>query len=339
MTRLVTSDTKHPRLILAPLRGVTDAVFRTVYARHFGGFDVALAPFVTSTKGTGMTRAHVHDVVPERNAVLPIVPQVLGKDSMELVNAVNALADIGHEEVNWNLGCPFVKVTRKGRGSGLLPHPDHIVEILEYMLPRIGARLSLKMRLGLVSPDEIESILPRLEGCALDSITIHPRTADQMYTGMVHLDTFERCAALTSLPLVFNGDIRTVDNFLELRNRFGGRVGGWMIGRGAVQDPFLAGCIHGEPSLSPAERLARIRDFHEELFDEYHRMLPGPGALLGRLKEVWGLLGTSVAGAERDIRRLCRAQSMRAYERAVERAFARSIGRLSRARPPGDGEQ
>jgi len=327
MKLLDTTNPTHLRLILAPLRGVTDAVFRTVYARHFGGFDVALAPFVTTVKGEGMARSHVRDLLPENNPLLPVVPQVIGKDPAELVNAVNALGELGYDEVNWNLGCPFVKVTRKGRGSGLVAHPDQIVSILEYVLPRIDVVFSLKLRLGVTSPAEIEPLLPLLDRFTPGSITIHPRTADQMYGGTVRLDAFERCMALTSLPLIFNGDIRTVDTFAKLKNRFGERVNGWMIGRGAVQNPFLVPALRGEHTPTRVQQLTRLNEFHRDLFESYRSVLPGPGALLGRLKEIWGLFGMSFAGAERDIRRLCRTQSVGAYERAVERVFMRSIGR------------
>lgn len=109
---------------LAPLRGITDHVFRTVYATHFSGFDCALAPFVSSVKGAVVKKSHIKDFLPENNKKLRIVPQIIGKDAEEFAILSRQLSAMGHETVNWNLGCPFPQVTRKKRGAGLLPFPN-----------------------------------------------------------------------------------------------------------------------------------------------------------------------------------------------------------------------
>ncbi len=309
-------------LVLGPLRGVTDSAFRTAYARHFGGFDSALAPFITTVKGAGVARSHLRDLLPENNPALQVVPQLIGNDAGELANSIDALAALGYELVDWNLGCPFAKVTRKRRGAGLLPHPDLVCALLDRVLPRIACRLSVKVRLGLASARELEQLMPRLASYPFARITIHARTAAQMYAGAVDLHAFERCLNMASCPVVYNGDIVTVDGFRELCERFGRRVSAWMIARGAVADPFLAAAIHGSPAPAQAEAVERIRRFHDELYDTYRRRLSGPGALLGRMKETWRLLGCWFENGERLVGKLCRAESERGYRRAVERLLA-----------------
>lgn len=311
-----------PELVLGPLRGVTDCVFRTAFARRFGGFSRALAPFVTTVKGTGVARSHLRDLLPENNPALPAVPQLIGNDADELANSINALAALGCETVDWNLGCPFAKVTRKRRGAGLLPHPETIVGLLDAVLPRITCRLSIKTRLGMTSAQDLEQLMPRLAVYPLAEITIHARTAAQMYEGDVDLEGFERCLHASKAPVVYNGDIKTVHDLRGLRERFGKRVSGWMIARGAVADPFLAAAAGGAPRPADADAVQRIRDFHDELFETYRRLLSGPGPLFGRMKEIWRLLGGWFEDSERLVGKLCRTTSEGTYRRAVDRLLA-----------------
>jgi len=319
----------HLTLVMAPLRGITDSVFRTAFARHFGGFDWALAPFVTSVKGARVALSHIADLQPERNQLLRVVPQVLSNDPGELLAIVNAFADMGYAEVNWNLGCPFVKVTRKRRGSGLLPHPDRVVAILDHVLPSARAAVSIKTRLGLEDPGDLARLLPRFAPYPLASVTIHPRTADQMYDGQLRMDRFAECLTLTSHPVLYSGDITTVDTFRNLAQRFEGKVSGWMIGRGAVRDPFLPGAIRGDAPPDAATRCARVRALHEELFERCQELMPGPAALLARMKELWGLLADAVPNGRHRLGAIQRCQSVGTYCRLTDEVLApeRAAGR------------
>lgn len=306
-------------IALAPLRGVTDHLFRTAFAAHFDGIDWAIAPFVTTVAGTGVTESHIRDLLPEHNQAMPVVPQVIGNDPSQLVNTVNAIHGLGYELVDWNLGCPFAKVTRKKRGSGLLPHTDRIVDTLAFVLPRLHGRLSLKVRLGLTSADDLAALLPRLDELPVAQITVHARTGSQMYTGQVDLDAFERCLPLTRHPVIYNGDITTEEGFGALKERFGSKVVGWMVGRGAVRDPFLPARMQGLPLPDMPGRIDTIRAFHDDLFARCQAQFPGPAALLGHMKELWRLLGQWMPNSERLVGKLCRAGSVGGYERAVEK--------------------
>ena len=228
--------TAPPTLWLAPLKGLTDAVFRRTFAEHFNGFDRAMAPFVTAVAAERLTDAHVRDLLPGADGAIPLTPQILGNAAEHFVAVAARLHDLGYTEVNWNLGCPFRPVSKKRRGAGLLPFPEAVDEFLDRVVRALPMRLSVKMRLGRTTPDEIFKLLPVLDRYPLAQIVIHPRTARQMYGGRPDLDTFESCLALSRHRIVYNGDIVHVAGFKELQARFPA-VDEWMIGRGALDRP------------------------------------------------------------------------------------------------------
>jgi len=319
MLKMNNSENLDVRLYMAPLRGVTTAPYRNLFADWFGGVDVALAPFISADGISRMKRAVFTDVLPENNSAPPLIPQLIGKTPEGLLAACEVLRDLGYGEVNWNLGCPWPFVIRKRRGSGLLPHPDHICAVLDRIVPLAGCRISIKARLGTDRPDQLVGILPALDSYPLSGIVIHPRTAGQMYQGSVDLDAFADCLEATRHDVIYNGDIRTGEDFRLLSGRFSG-VRGWMLGRGLVADPFLAAEIRCEPVKKCADA---IRCFHDELYGSYRERLQRPRSLLGRMKELWFYLSQSFSEGPAMLRDVQRSQSTRQYESVVDAFFNR----------------
>ena len=120
-----------PSLCLAPLRGVTALVFRRCFTRHFGGFDFAVAPFLTTVAGTRIKATHLADIDPGRNRDLPLVPQVIGKSAPELRTLLLAIRGLGYARADLNAGCPWPMIVKKGRGAGLLRDADALRRMLE----------------------------------------------------------------------------------------------------------------------------------------------------------------------------------------------------------------
>ena len=170
-------------MILAPMQGLTELLFRKAYQRTFpGAISRAVAPFISLTTGNPSHTASkaILDVSPQLNeGSIPVVPQVLGNDSKQIIALAETLADMGYSEVNWNIGCPMRRIAAKQRGSGILPHPDRIGAILDAVCGHMPLQLSVKMRLGHQSPDDIFKIIPLLNSHPLASVTIHPRTGKQ----------------------------------------------------------------------------------------------------------------------------------------------------------------
>jgi tRNA-dihydrouridine synthase B len=308
-----------PILSLAPLHGVTNRVFRKAYCNHFSGFDAALAPFILSVNTTQLKKNHFKDLVPEGQAKIPLIPQILSNDTVGFITTARILADLGYGEVNWNLGCPYSMVANKKRGSGLLPFPDRIQKFLDEVCARLDIRISVKLRLGRNDLDEILRLIPIFNGFPLKKVIIHPRIGIQMYKGEVDLDGFAQAASLSSHEVVYNGDIKDLKTFEYLHHRFP-LIKEWMIGRWAISNPFLPGAIKGETPISDPVR--RITAFHDELYAEYRTVLFGPAHVLDMMKEIWGFLGKSFPRSARALDSIARAHTLESYERAVRVIFS-----------------
>lgn len=294
-------------LILAPMQGLTELMFRKVYHRCFpGALDYAISPFLSLTHGN-LTEAweKIDDVLPEPNRdSIPVIPQILGKEPVEFIDLANRLFDIGYTEINWNIGCPMRRVTAKHRGSGILPYPDEVDRILGQVIPHLKPRLSVKMRLGLKSPDEIFNLIPVLNNYPLLNVTIHPRTGRQQYTGQVDLETFSRALPLLHHKVIYNGDICTPADYRRISQRFPS-IQEFMIGRGILYDPLLPLKIkNGQPD-NPAATL----HFVQELLNSIQELPIREESRMRKTKEYWCLIRRSLPITEQQAMTVLHAQS------------------------------
>lgn len=291
------ADAPRPELILAPLRGVTGLRFRQAFQAHLSGLDRAVAPFIATVQGPRVKPEILRGVDPAAQpAGLPLVPQVIGKDPAQLRVMLRAMKALGYADVDLNAGCPWPFVAKKGRGAGLLRDERVLGEMLAAGCEELGpGRFSVKVRLGLDDAMLLPKRLPLIQSFPLRELCVHPRTARQMYEGTVDLDAFARVADACALPLVYNGDIRTLGDFARLSARFPA-VRRWMLGRGVVANPFLAESIHAGQDTRD---LDRFRAWHADLLARYAADAPGDHALLGHLKELWAYLAPTFQRGDR----------------------------------------
>ncbi|MDJ0621359.1 MAG: tRNA-dihydrouridine synthase family protein [Desulfocapsaceae bacterium] len=311
-------ETKH-FLYLAPIRGITDRLFRDIYHHHFPYFNAAIAPFINPQRSINFNNKLLADVNPMGNGGLVTIPQLMYNTAEDFISLGKRLEDIGYTHINWNLGCPSPMVANKQRGSGLLPYTDRIIEMLEEIIPALRAEISLKVRLGFKTPHEIHDLLPRLDQFPLKEIIIHPRIGKQLYRGRADRQAFADCSEVSRHLLVYNGDINTAEDFRELANRFKG-IDHWMIGRGALTNPLLPGEIKGH-SFTAAERKELLSGFHDDLYNQLQIRLSGPGHLLNRMKQIWAYLIGSFSEEKHILKKIRKASTTRHYERAVAKLF------------------
>ena len=317
--------TNNYKLSLAPIRGLTDAHFRSLFAQHFSGFDFSIAPFINPQKKAELNDKLLSDVLPEINTVLPVIPQLLNSHAEDFVALAHRLADFGYEEINWNLGCPAPMVTRKKRGSGLLAHPEMIIELLEEIMPQLKIKLSIKTRLGFSSVEQTQALLPKLDAFPLTEIIIHTRLGKQLYKGNTDPDSFAVCQQLTRHKLAYNGDIISLDGFNELQKRFP-TVEHWMIGRGALSNPFLPEEIKSCTQVKQSEKIVRLEAFHQELFAMYQERLSGASHIIGRLKLLWQYMAQCLPEPEKSFKKIKKVSSEQKYTETIKLLFESAHG-------------
>jgi tRNA-dihydrouridine synthase B len=302
------------QLILAPLHGFTDALFRNTYFRHFGGVDVAIAPFISLTHGDKITTAKVRDVLPASNQFKQVIPQILGNNARDFVMLCHFLAnELGYTEVNWNLGCPIQSIVRKKRGSGMLPYPEIIDRLLGEIIPSISMEISIKLRLGLKSADEFPLVAEVLNRYPLKNVTIHPRLGIQQYEGDVLLDKFAGILPLIRHKVIYNGDIHRFDDYLAIRKRFP-MIDDFMLGRGVLYNPFLPEIIKAGITELPSDAGKRFIAFYLDLEESekvYRKYW------MSKMKEYWKYFSSLMGLDEEAALRVLRCTSEKEWERII----------------------
>ncbi|HRR34396.1 MAG TPA: tRNA-dihydrouridine synthase family protein [Kiritimatiellia bacterium] len=311
---------------LAPLRGVTVRTFRNLHALWFTPPDRAVAPFIPTFAGEKIKPMLLKDVDPELGQSLPVVPQVIGKDPAQLRTLLRAFKAMGYDCADLNAGCPYPFIVKKGRGAGLMRDEASFARMLEVGCEEMPQGLSVKVRLGIDRPDMLMSRMALINRFPLREVTIHARTARQMYEGAVDLWAFAEVMAACRHPVVYNGDLRTRADFLLLKSRFP-RITRWMVGRAAAIDPFVFARLTAESP--PARDAVRLKGFLDDYLAACEEELYGPASVLGRMKELWSYLHQSLAGGERIWKRVRVCRTLHEYRRVVDAAFASFPGFVS----------
>ncbi len=312
-----------PFLSLGPFQGITDAPFRNVFKRHFGGIDKYYTPFFTGIhKEEHAKNLQGEEIDTLYNDVETLTPQILSTDAEEILRFAKQCKQLGYKEINLNMGCPFPRVANKKRGCGLLPYPDMVEAMLERIFEEIDIDFSVKCRLGYFSPDEIEAIIPIFNKFPLSELIIHPRIGKQLYKGEADVERFKRLIPYINAPLVYNGDVFSVNDFGRIRNAVL-PMNRFMLGRGLLTNPFLAEEIRGGAWNAP-ERTERLYAYVIDLYKDRLRHAGGSPKVLGRMKELWSYLMYSFEEPQNVWRKIKKINALREYEDAVEYVFTNS---------------
>ena len=201
-------------MILAPLRGVTIRCFRETFAEEIreAGFSETVTPFITATAGYDPLKdRELRDEgleTEDGRRELRVTPQFIGKDPVALRDCLLRVKAAGYDTADLNCGCPFPMVRNKGRGSGILRTPDVLRQMLEVGCETMGSgKFSIKARLGVDRNDELLKLMPLVNLFPLRFLTVHARTARQMYEGSCDGEMVEKVAKVATVPVVRNGDV------------------------------------------------------------------------------------------------------------------------------------
>ena len=309
-----------PVLSLGPFQGITDAPFRNVFKRHFGGVDKFYTPFFTGIhKEVHAKNLQGEEIDPRYNNVETLTPQILSTDADEILRFAKQCQQLGYKEINLNMGCPFPRVANKKRGCGLLPYPDKVETMLDRVFDEIDIKFSVKCRLGYFNPEEIDAIIPIFNKYPLSELIIHPRIGKQLYKGEADVERFRALVPSINAPLVYNGDIVSVESFNRISNAVQ-PVNQFMLGRGILANPFLAEQIKND-TASTHDKMERLHNYVIDLYEDRLHHAGGSPKVLGRMKELWSYLMNSFEEPQMIWRKIKKINALMEYEEAVETIF------------------
>jgi len=247
-------------VVLAPMAGVTNSAFRTLCRGYGAGLYVsemitARALVEGNAKTIGMASFGEDETV--RSVQLSSVdPTVMGQAVRRLVD------EIGVDHIDLNFGCPAGKVTRQGAGAALPIHRALFRDIIRAAVGSAGTvPVTVKLRMG-VDDDHLTYLEsgPIAEAEGVAAVTLHARTAEQLYSGTADWDAIGRLkAAVTTIPVLGNGDLWEASDALAMMDATG--CDGVVVGRGCLGRPWLfrdlAAAFRGQPVPAPPD-LAEI---------------------------------------------------------------------------------
>ncbi len=252
-------------LLLAPMAGITDHQFRLL-VRRIGGCGLVSMEFISSeavTRGNKNELAKLRFAEEER----PMAIQIYGRDPGRMAECAAIVNQLRPDICDINMGCPANKVLKGCSGAALMGDLERAAAIIKACRAQLQLPLTVKFRLGLGKGDcpinylELGSICQDL---GVDAVSMHARTANQMFTGEASWEHIRRLKQALRIPVIGNGDVKSPQDALRLLQTTG--CDGVMIGRAVLTDPWIfrrtARLLRGEPDQLPTliERRAIIRE-------------------------------------------------------------------------------
>ena len=202
----------------------------------------------------------------------PLAVQIFGAEPGVMAAAAQMVEDAGADIVDINFGCPVRKVTKTGAGANCLDDPDRACAIVDAVANAVSLPVSVKMRRGLRNGSRTcLEVGPRLVEAGAASLTLHPRSAKQMYTGEADHSLTAELVQLVDVPVIASGDITTKARAQTVLATTGAEA--VMVGRAAQGNPWALSQIMGdqeEPSREEvvAELILFMRETARELGEQ-----------------------------------------------------------------------
>ncbi|MGI6094370.1 MAG: tRNA dihydrouridine synthase [Lachnospiraceae bacterium] len=304
------------KFYMAPMEGITGYIFRNSYQTCFGGMEKYFSPFLAAHSQREFHPRELQDVLPEHNRGIPLIPQILTNRADDFLLAVRKMQDLGYQEVNLNLGCPSKTVVSKGRGAGFLEDPLVLDRFFDAIFEKTEIKISVKTRLGMEFPSEFEDLLAVYNKYPIEELIVHPRLQCDYYNGSPRKEYYEYALHHSRIPVCYNGDICTAEDYRALRAAYP-QTKIIMMGRGILQNPFLPLEIRG--MRRPDKE--KLRQFHDLIFTGYQDVMSGERPVLFKMKELWQYMICLFADAEKYAKKIRKTQRLSDYIAIVDELF------------------
>ncbi len=274
-----------PNLVLAPMEGVTDLMFRRL-VRSIGGVGMTTTEFIAGEAlRRGVAKAEMMARFdPDEH---PVAIQIYGRNPDSLAEAARAVEASGADVVDLNFGCPSKKVCAHSGGSSLMREPELARAIVRAVRAAVRIPFTVKMRSGFDHGARNAPDLAQMcQDEGVEAIVIHWRTRTDMYGGTRAVDKIAETKARLRIPVIGNGDIVDVASAEAMFRDTG--VDGLMIGRGAIKNPWIFQQLHAhfagrpQPRADGTEKRRVLLRYFESLRGEFRN----DHGVLGRMKKI-----------------------------------------------------
>ena len=248
-----------PKVVLAPMAGVTDKPFRQLCKRLGAG--LAVSEMTISDPRFWNTRKSLHRMDHEGEPA-PISVQIAGTDPAVMADAARYNVDHGAQIIDINMGCPAKKVCNAWAGSALMRDEPLVARIVSAVVAAVDVPVTLKIRTGWAADARNAPVIARIaEDSGIAALTVHGRTRDQQYTGVAEYDTIAAIKAMLRIPVIANGDIDSPAKARQVLAHTG--CDAVMIGRAAQGRPWIfreVAHFLATGEQLPPPTLAEVRD-------------------------------------------------------------------------------
>jgi tRNA-dihydrouridine synthase B len=241
------------RVVLAPMAGVSVQAFRRQGRRHGAGL---VCSEMVSCAGIEHRNERTLGYLRVSSDEHPLAIQIFGSEPGAMAEAARIVEAAGADIVDMNFGCPVRKVTKTGAGAHLLEHPDLACRITDAVASAVSVPLSVKMRRGVEDGSRACLDLgPRLVDAGAATLTLHPRSAKQMYTGYADHTLTAELVDLVDVPVIASGDVTSHAKAQAVLAATGASA--VMVGRGAQGNPWaIREIVFGETEQPSREEVA-----------------------------------------------------------------------------------
>ena len=282
-------------LLYAPMEGITDGPYRFALEQVFPEWDFYATDFLRIPRNKPYTakkilehfdpRIYHNDQLKKRTLL-----QILTSQSAATAATVRFIDELKFDRLDLNLGCPSKRVNGHGGGAWLLSETDTLETIVRTVRKHFQGIFTVKIRLGYRDESPFFECLKIFENEGVDAVTIHARTAAQLYRGQADWRFIEKAVGNCSLPIVGNGDVQSMQDIKRIFEQTG--CHGVMVGRGAIKTPWLAAwwreyksdIEHIEEGDLLFERRDLIELFLYTLEKEYRKKTDNENFILKRFK-------------------------------------------------------
>lgn len=244
-------------VILAPMAGVTDLVYRKICKEMGSALSVT-----EMISGKGLMYTQKESIrIADINETGLVAIQLFGSEFEPMIRATEIINQIKPHFLDLNMGCPAVKIVKNSEGSALMLQPERASELMQTLVKHAEMPVTVKIRLGWDEKNKnFLEIAKRAEQAGISAITLHARTRDQFYAGQADWQAIKELKEKISIPVIGNGDIWHAEDALRMMQQTG--ADGVMIGRGALGNPWLirdsVALLQGLPAMKPPTPTERV---------------------------------------------------------------------------------